>query len=179
MLQSVHGGANARPFITHINAYDATLYLRIAPELFLKRLCVGGIRRVFELNRNFRNEGADSTHNPEFTSIELYQAYTDYLGMRDLTRELILHVATALHGAPIARRPAPDGRTLDIDLSPPWRFVTVHEAVSEAVDAPITVDTAAEELAAICRTRGIARAGDASAGSLVLQLYEALVEKHT
>ena len=75
MLQAVHGGANARPFITHINAYDTDLYLRIAPELYLKRLCVGGIARIFELNRNFRNEGADATHNPEFTSLEAYQAY--------------------------------------------------------------------------------------------------------
>ncbi|HEU5269903.1 MAG TPA: bifunctional lysylphosphatidylglycerol synthetase/lysine--tRNA ligase LysX, partial [Jatrophihabitans sp.] len=86
MLQAVHGGANARPFVTHSNAYDATLYLRIAPELFLKRLCVGGMHRVFELSRNFRNEGADATHNPEFTSVEAYQAFADYLDMRTLTR---------------------------------------------------------------------------------------------
>jgi lysyl-tRNA synthetase, class II len=179
MLQAVHGGANARPFVTHINAYDATLYLRIAPELFLKRLCVGGMRRVFELNRNFRNEGADGTHNPEFTSIELYEAYSDYLGMRDLTRGLILDVATAVHGSPVARRPDGDGGIVDFDLSAPWRFVTVHDAVSEAVGAKITVDTEVEELAAICQINGVARPVDASAGSLVLELYEALVEKQT
>ena len=82
MLQPVHGGANARPFVTHINAYDMRLYLRIAPELYLKRLMVGGIERVFELNRNFRNEGADATHNPEFTMLEAYEAYGDYDSMQ-------------------------------------------------------------------------------------------------
>ena len=82
MLQPVHGGANARPFVTHINAYDMRLYLRIAPELYLKRLMVGGAEQVFELNRNFRNEGADATHNPEFTMLEAYEAYGDYDTMR-------------------------------------------------------------------------------------------------
>src|SRR5664279_4993885 len=110
MLQAIHGGANARPFITHINAYDTELYLRIAPELSLKRLCVGGITRLFELNRNFRNEGADATHNPEFTSLEAYQAYADYLQMRELTRELIIQVASEVHGRPVALRAGADGR---------------------------------------------------------------------
>ncbi|WP_423168499.1 amino acid--tRNA ligase-related protein, partial [Stenotrophomonas maltophilia] len=85
MLQAVHGGASARPFRTHINAYNADLYLRIAPELFLKELAVGGMDRIFELNRNFRNEGADATHNPEFTSVEAYAAHGDYNTMRVLT----------------------------------------------------------------------------------------------
>ncbi len=167
MLQPVHGGANARPFVTHINAYDATLYLRIAPELFLKRLCVGGMGKVFELNRNFRNEGADSTHNPEFTSVEAYQAYADYLDMRELTRQLVLEVATAMHGAPIARRPGPDGVPRDIDLSGPWHSITVHQAVSQACGVPITPDT------------GIDRPIEATPGLLVIELYEALVEKQT
>ena len=86
ILQSVHGGANARPFVTRINAYGMDLYLRIAPELFLKRLAVGGMQRVFELGRNFRNEGADATHNPEFTSLEAYQAFADYTDMRVLVQ---------------------------------------------------------------------------------------------
>jgi lysyl-tRNA synthetase class 2 len=179
MLQSVHGGANARPFVTHINAYDATLYLRIAPELFLKRLCVGGMGKVFELNRNFRNEGADATHNPEFTSVEAYQAYADYLDMRELTRQLILEVATAVHGAPIARRPAADGSLTDVDLSGPWRSVTVHQAVSQACGVPVTADTGLTELSWLCRAHGISRPPDATAGLLVTELYEALVEKHT
>jgi lysyl-tRNA synthetase class 2 len=179
MLQAVHGGANARPFVTHINAYDATLYLRIAPELYLKRLCVGGMRRVFELNRNFRNEGADASHNPEFTSVEAYEAYADYLDMRTLTRQLILEVATAVHGAPIARRPDPSGAMTEIDLSGPWDSVTVHEAVSRACGSEITPDTGLEVLAAICREHGLNRPVDATPGRLVTDLYEALVEKQT
>ena len=179
MLQSVHGGANARPFVTHINAYDATLYLRIAPELFLKRLCVGGMRRVFELNRNFRNEGADATHNPEFTSVEAYQAYADYLSMRTLTRDLILEVATAVHGRPIAIRPDAQGNRVEIDLSGEWRSITVHEAVSQACGVELTPDTPRDVLAQVCRDRGVTRAADASAGRLIVELYEALVEKQT
>ncbi|MGI8664764.1 MAG: bifunctional lysylphosphatidylglycerol synthetase/lysine--tRNA ligase LysX [Jatrophihabitans sp.] len=179
MLQSVHGGANARPFVTHINAYDATLYLRIAPELYLKRLCVGGMRRIFELNRNFRNEGADATHNPEFTSVEAYQAYTDYLGMRTLTRELILEVATAVHGAPIAVRPGPDGTSTEIDLSVPWRSMTVHEAVSQACGVAVTPDTRLAELCLLMAEHGLRRPPDATPGRLVTELYEALVEKQT
>jgi lysyl-tRNA synthetase class 2 len=179
MLQPIHGGANARPFITHINAYDSTLYLRIAPELFLKRLCVGGMQRVFELNRNFRNEGVDATHNPEFTSLEAYQAYTDYIGMRDLTRDLILEVATAVHGAPIARRPGPDGELVDVDLSGPWRSLTVHEAVSNAVGELITADTPAEKLAALARAHRVGIPAEATAGRIVVEMYEELVEKQT
>jgi lysyl-tRNA synthetase class 2 len=179
MLQPVHGGANARPFVTHINAYDATLYLRIAPELFLKRLCVAGMGKVFELNRNFRNEGADATHNPEFTSVEAYQAYADYLDMRELTRQLILEVATAMYGSPIARRPGPDGALIDVDLSGPWRSVTVHQAVSQACGVPVTADTGLEELSRLCQVHGIHRPAEAGPGWLVTELYEALVEKQT
>jgi len=179
MLQPVHGGANARPFVTHSNAYDATLYLRIAPELFLKRLCVAGMGKVFELNRNFRNEGADATHNPEFTSVEAYQAYADYLDMRELTRQLIIEVATAVHGAPIARRPGPDGALTDVDLSGPWRSMTVHEAVSQACGTPVTADTGLDQLSRLCQAHGINRPAEASPGSLVTELYEVLVEKQT
>ena len=179
MLQQVHGGANARPFVTHSNAYDATLYLRIAPELFLKRLCVAGMGRVFELNRNFRNEGADATHNPEFTSVEAYQAYADYLDMRELTRQLILEVATAVHGSPVARRPGPDGTPVEVDLSQPWRSVTVHQAVSQACGVPVTVDTGLDELTRLCRAHGINRPAEAGPGALVTELYEVLVEKQT
>jgi lysyl-tRNA synthetase class 2 len=179
MLQPVHGGANARPFVTHSNAYDATLYLRIAPELFLKRLCVAGLGKVFELNRNFRNEGADATHNPEFTSVEAYQAYADYLDMRELTRQLILEVATAMYGSPIARRPGPAGGQIEVDLSQPWRSVTVHEAVSQACGTPVTADTGLAELSRLCRAHGINRPPEAGPGALVTELYEVLVEKQT
>ena len=101
MLQPVHGGANARPFVTHINAYDMRLYLRIAPELYLKRLMVGGTEKVFELNRNFRNEGADATHNPEFTMLEAYEAYGDYNTMQTLMQEMIQEAARAALGGTV------------------------------------------------------------------------------
>lgn len=104
MLQQIHGGANARPFHTHINAYDLDLYLRIAPELYLKRLCVGGMEKVFEMGRTFRNEGISYKHNPEFTMLEAYQAFADYDVMLDLTRELIQSAAIAAFGGATARK---------------------------------------------------------------------------
>lgn len=179
ILQTVHGGANARPFTTFINAYDMPLSLRIAPELYLKRLAIGGVQRVFEIGRNFRNEGADATHNPEFTSLEAYAAHGDYHSMADLTQRLILAAAHAVHGEP--RAIGRDGRV--IDLSGPWRRITVHQAVSHAVgrapDAPLSADTPAEELAEICRAHGIAAPADATAGALITELYEELVEPGT
>ncbi|MDR2378971.1 MAG: bifunctional lysylphosphatidylglycerol synthetase/lysine--tRNA ligase LysX, partial [Bifidobacteriaceae bacterium] len=133
ILQPIHGGANARPFRTHINAYDMDLYLRIAPELYLKRLAVGGVERVFELGKNFRNEGVDRKHNPEFTSLEAYQAFSDYDGMRLLTEELIRAAALAVHGEAVAI--APDGR--QISLAGHWPVVSVHDAVARALGEPI------------------------------------------
>lgn len=179
MLQQIHGGANARPFSTHINAYDMPLYLRIAPELYLKRLCIGGMPRIFELNRNFRNEGVDATHNPEFTSLEAYQAYGDYLSMRDLTRQLILTVATAIHGRPIAIRPGPDGRPTEIDLSVPWRTITVHAAVSEAIGEQVSSKTPIDVIRAICTRFGVAAPPRLTAGELFVELYDELVEGQT
>jgi len=179
MLQPVHGGANARPFTTHLNALDQPMYLRIAPELSLKRLCVGGMSKIFELNRNFRNEGIDDSHNPEFTALEAYQAYADYHTMRELARDLVLEVATATHGSPLARRRGPDGTALEVDLSRPWSALTVHEAVSRACGTPITPDTTAAELGLVCRAHGVQPPADASAGALVVKLYERLVEPHT
>ena len=186
MLQTVHGGANARPFVTDINAYDMRLYLRIAPELYLKRLLVGGVNRVFELNRNFRNEGADSTHNPEFTSLEMYAAYGDYDTMRILTRDLILNAAVAIHGRPVALRPtlpkdaSDESRGLqEIDLSGEWPVVNVYDAVSGAVGENVTSATTREDLIRVCTRIGVAAPPRASAGALVLALYEELVEPAT
>jgi lysyl-tRNA synthetase, class II len=180
MLQAIHGGANARPFHTHINAHDMDLYLRIAPELYLKRLCIAGMERIFELNRNFRNEGADSTHNPEFTSLELYQAYADYHDMRALTRDLILHVATAVHGAPIVYRAAMDGeRPRIVELDGQWPCVPVHQAVSRATGTDITPDSDAATVRAVCDRLHVHAPAEASAGHLVLALYDELVEPHT
>ncbi|MEV0799321.1 bifunctional lysylphosphatidylglycerol synthetase/lysine--tRNA ligase LysX [Kribbella sp. NPDC050281] len=174
MLQAVHGGANARPFATHINAYDTELFLRIAPELFLKRLSVGGMGKVFELNRNFRNEGADATHNPEFTSVEAYQPYADYQVMRELTRELLIEAATAVFGKPVVQRP--DG---EIDISGEWPVITVHDAVGRAVGATIDTDTTVERLRELCAEHGVHTTFELTAGELVLELYDALVEPAT
>ncbi|GAB2928390.1 bifunctional lysylphosphatidylglycerol synthetase/lysine--tRNA ligase LysX [Rhodococcus aerolatus] len=179
MLQAVHGGANARPFVTHINAYDTRLYLRIAPELFLKRLCVGGMGKVFELNRNFRNEGADATHNPEFTSLEAYQAYADYDVMRELTRELVVEAAVAVHGRPVARRVDPDGTVREVDLSGEWPVVTVHEAVSRACGTTLTSSSTLAEVSAVCRAHGVALPAETTAGEAVVELYDELVEGQT
>ncbi|MBD2758839.1 bifunctional lysylphosphatidylglycerol synthetase/lysine--tRNA ligase LysX [Yimella sp. cx-573] len=179
MLQAIHGGATARPFQTHINAYNMGLYLRIAPELYLKRLAVGGMQKIFELNRNFRNEGADATHNPEFTSLEAYEAYGDYNTMRELMRETVLRTATAVNGRPIALRPNDSGGVDEIDLDQPWPVITVHEAVSRAVGEQITTDTTVEQLARICATADVAVPAGAGAGRMVMELYEAKVEKQT
>ncbi|WP_329003961.1 bifunctional lysylphosphatidylglycerol synthetase/lysine--tRNA ligase LysX [Kribbella sp. NBC_00709] len=174
MLQAVHGGANARPFATHINAYDTELFLRIAPELFLKRLSVGGMGKIFELNRNFRNEGADATHNPEFTSVEAYQPYADYHVMRELTRELLIEAATAVFGKPVVRR-ADD----EIDISGEWPVVTVHDAVGQAAGVDLDTDTPVERLREICAEHGVHTTFEMSAGELVLELYDELVEPNT
>ncbi|HET6737868.1 MAG TPA: bifunctional lysylphosphatidylglycerol synthetase/lysine--tRNA ligase LysX [Kribbella sp.] len=174
MLQAVHGGANARPFVTHINAYDTDLFLRIAPELFLKRLSVGGMGKIYELNRNFRNEGADATHNPEFTSVEAYQPYADYHVMRELTRELLIEAATAVYGKPVVRR---DGE--EIDISGDWPVISVHDAVGNAAGTEIGPDTPADRLRELCAEHGVHTTFDMSAGELVLELYDELVEPNT
>src|SRR5487761_2194868 len=126
MLQSIPGGAAARPFKTHHNALDMDMYLRIAPELYLKRLTVGGFERVYEINRNFRNEGVSTQHNPEFTMLELYQAYATYYEIMDLTENMIRETADAIHGS---QRLTYQGR--EYDLSKPFRRVTVEQAILE------------------------------------------------
>lgn len=179
MLQTVHGGANARPFMTHINAYDMRMYMRIAPELYLKRLCVSGVDRIFELNRNFRNEGVDATHNPEFTMLEAYQSYADYRTMLDTTRRLIQYVATETYGAAVARRHGPDGEIAEYDISGEWPIIAVYDAVSEALGEKVTPDTPAESLRQLCEQAGVTAGADASHGELVLEAYEDLVEATT
>jgi lysyl-tRNA synthetase class 2 len=179
VLQTVHGGAAARPFTTSINAYGLPLYLRIAPELYLKRLAVGGLQRIYEIGRNFRNEGADATLNPEFTALEAYQAYADYEVMRELARDLVLAAAVAVHGAPVAHRPSSGGGTTAIDLSGPWPVVPVHEAVSKTAGVVLSPDSGREEVLAVCRDLGVRTAPGASAGEAVLALYEHLVEPAT
>ena len=179
ILQQVHGGANATPFRTHINAYNLDLYLRIAPELYLKRLCVAGMDKVFELGRVFRNEGADFTHNPEFTILEAYEAYSDYEKMMDLCRSLIQAAALAAHGRPIVKRPGPDGTPVDIDISGRWPVQTVHDALSEAIGHPLTPQTPAPVLRQLCDERGIPHQPQWDAGALAQEMYEHLVERCT
>jgi lysyl-tRNA synthetase class 2 len=179
MLQVMHGGANARPFVTHINAYDIPLYLRIAPELYLKRLIIGGADRVFEINRNFRNEGADSTHNPEFTMLELYEAYGDYDSVRVLTQELFQNAATAVFGAPVARRVSSDGEVEEFDLAGEWPVKTMIGALSEALGEEVGLDTPIEVLRKHCDRLGVEEPQDASVGMLLEELYVELVESKT
>jgi lysyl-tRNA synthetase class 2 len=179
MLQTVHGGANARPFVTHVNAYDMRMYLRIAPELYLKRLCVAGVERVFELNRNFRNEGVDATHNPEFTMLEAYQAYADYGTMRRLTTELVQYAAETAYGAKVVRRPGADGKLVEFDISGDWPVIPVHEAVSAAFGEQIDAGTPVEVLRGLCRKAGVQFTEDHGHGDLVLKAHEHLVEGTT
>jgi lysyl-tRNA synthetase class 2 len=182
ILQQIHGGANARPFTTHINAYDLDLYLRIAPELYLKRLCVGGVERVFELGRAFRNEGVDFSHNPEFTLLEAYQAHADYRVWIDGCRELIQNAAQAANGAHVVMRPKPgstDGSLEPVDISGEWAVKTVHDAVSEALGERVEVDTSVPALRKLCDAASIPYQTNWDAGAVVLEMYEHLVEDRT
>jgi lysyl-tRNA synthetase class 2 len=142
MLQSMHGGASARPFKTHMNAFDMELFLRIAPELFLKRAVVGGIERVFEINRNFRNEGADSTHSPEFAMLEAYLAYGDYNSMAELTQRLIQNAAQDVFGTQVVK--LEDGE--ENDLSGAWDRISMFDSLSKAAGVEITPETPIAEL---------------------------------
>jgi lysyl-tRNA synthetase class 2 len=173
LLQPLHGGAAARPFATHLNAFDMPVYLRIATELYLKRLVVGGIERVYEIGRVFRNEGVDSTHSPEFTELEAYGAYFDYESMAELTRDLVLDAARALD-----RTVVPDGHGGEIDLAGEWRRLPIHQAVAEAVGEDVTVATPAEVLRKIADRHEVPLRPDWTAGEVVLELFEKLVE-HT
>jgi lysyl-tRNA synthetase class 2 len=174
MLQLLHGGATARPFVTHANALDQDLYLRIAPELFLKRTVVGGVERVFEINRNFRNEGIDSTHSPEFAMLEAYQAYATYDDMAELTRTLVQESARAVFGSTTVVHA--DGTSHD--LSGEWRSVALYDAVSEAVDTDVTPDTSVEELRKLAAAHDVELKDSLGSGEIVLELFEKLVE-HT
>ena len=142
MLQVMHGGATARPFKTFSNAYDMDLYMRIAPELFLKRCVVGGIERVFEINRNFRNEGADSSHSPEFAMVESYMSYGDWRSIADVTRSLIQNAAMAVAGSHVVTHH--DGR--QADLGGQWKEISLYDAISEGVGEQVTALTPIDEL---------------------------------
>ena len=170
MLQTLAGGAAARPFITHSNALDADLYLRIAPELFLKRCVVGGLEKVFELNRNFRNEGADSTHSPEFAMLETYQAWGTYDDSAIVTRELIQEVADEAIGT--RQVPLPDGTIYDLDGE--WPSIQMYPSLSEALGEEITPETPLDHLLAIAERLEVEIPKDRGYGhgKLVEELWE-------
>jgi lysyl-tRNA synthetase class 2 len=179
MLQTIHGGASARPFVTKSNAFDTELFLRIAPELFLKRAVVGGIDRVFEINRNFRNEGADSTHSPEFAMLEAYEAYGDYNQMADLTQEMIQNAAIAIAGSTVVTWA--DGS--DYDFGGEWNRIDMYGSLNEAIAAhpelgavpEITTETTLDELLTLAASIGIA-VGLPTHGKLVEELWEHFVK---
>jgi lysyl-tRNA synthetase, class II len=175
MMQPIPGGAIARPFKTHHNALDMDLYLRIAPELYLKRLVVGGFERVYEINRNFRNEGVSTQHNPEFTMLEFYQAYADYTDLIDLTETLFVELVQSLRGT--LRLTWGEHA---IDLSPPWRRLPFFTALSEALGVEVTPDTGVQALAQAAAAKGIHVKKDAtgvvSAPSIWKDVFDEIVE---
>jgi lysyl-tRNA synthetase class 2 len=171
MLQVLHGGAAARPFKTHINAYDMELFLRIAPELYLKRCLVGGIERVFEINRNFRNEGADSSHSPEFAMIESYQAYGDWRDGMELTRGLVQEAASSIFGSTVVKHF--DGR--ESNLGGTWQEISLFDSVSQALGEEVTPHTSYEKLVEHAKKVGLSVDPKWIHGKLVEELFEHLV----
>jgi lysyl-tRNA synthetase class 2 len=173
MLHPIPGGATARPFVTHHNALGMEFYLRIAPELYLKRLLVGGFERVYEINRSFRNEGISVRHNPEFTMLEAYEAFTNIEGMMDLTEGIIVAAAEAARGALTVSY-----QGTEVDLTPPYARSTMISLVSEAAGEDVSFARSLEDLQALCDTHGIPTDASWGAGKLITELFERLVE-HT
>ncbi|MFD0558024.1 lysyl-tRNA synthetase class II [Stackebrandtia endophytica] len=171
MLQVLHGGAAARPFVTHHNALDIDLYLRIAPELYLKRCVVGGLERVFEINRNFRNEGVDSSHSPEFAMLEAYEAYGDYHTIAELTTSLVQTAAMDVFGSTVVQHA--DGT--ELDLGGQWRRVGLFEAISEAVGETVTIDTPYQTLVSYAEKTDLEVDPVWGPGKLAEELFEHLV----
>lgn len=173
ILDTLAGGANAKPFTTHHNALDINMYLRIATELHLKRLTVGGFDRVYEIGRIFRNEGMSMKHNPEFTSIELYQAYADYEEIMALTENLVAHAAMEALGT---MKVTYQGQ--EIDFTPPWKRMTMVEACREFAGIDFDAIHSEEELKALCKERHLAIEGEFSKGWVIAEAFEVFVEKN-
>ncbi len=171
MMQALPGGAAARPFVTHHNTLDIDLYLRIAPELYLKRLIVGGLRRVFEINRNFRNEGISTIHNPEFTMLEFYQAYADYHDLMNLTEELFTGLATAVCGTTTI-----DYQGQSIDLTSPWRRLPYLDAIVEVNQADSNILTDLDKAIEIANSLNVHVDPEKGLISVLTELFEATVE---
>jgi lysyl-tRNA synthetase class 2 len=173
VLHPIPGGAAARPFVTHHNALDSELFLRVAPELYLKRLVVGGYDKVFELARVFRNEGLSTRHNPEFTMLELYEAFADYHDMMRLTEELVAAVARAVLG-----RTEVEWDGIDVDLTPPFARRTLLELVQEHAGVAVHPAQPVERLRSVCDQLGVPWEPDWGGGKLVLEIYEKTTEPH-
>jgi len=173
IFHPMKGGAAARPFVTHHNALETDLTLRVAPELYLKRLIVGGFEKVYEIGRVFRNEGLSSRHNPEFTSLELYEAYADYGDMMTLTEHLVYEAAVRLTGSPLV---AFGGRLLD--LTPPWQRTGMLDLVSAHIGSPVTTATRLEDLQDAAARLGVKVPDNAGPGGVIAEIYEQCVEHH-
>ncbi len=171
LLQQIPGGGHAKPFVTHHNALDMDLFLRIAPELYLKRLVVGGFEKVFELGRTFRNEGLSPRHNPEFTMLELYEAYADYGDMMRIVEELVSHLAVELRGT---TKLSYGGR--DLDLTAPWRRATMSELIEEQAGVKVDVRMDLDEVRRIAHEHGVAVEESWGQGKLILEIYEKTTE---
>ncbi len=176
MMHLIPGGATARPFKTHHNALDLDLYLRIAPELFLKRLLVGGIPRVYEINRNFRNEGISTRHNPEFTMLELYWAYADYRDMMDLTEEMLSEVAEAARR--VQGKETLTWQEQPLDLARPWERLTLREAVTRHAGIPAEKLETVEDVRQALVERDLPVPAAGTYGHLLMALFEETAEKH-
>ncbi|MCP3677107.1 MAG: lysine--tRNA ligase, partial [Deltaproteobacteria bacterium] len=173
MMQAIPGGAAARPFVTHHNALSRDLYLRIAPELYLKRLVIGGFERVFEINRNFRNEGVSTQHNPEFTMLEFYQAYSTFEDLMDLTELMISGIVEELHGK---KEITYQGETLD--FTPPWDRISVHDAILKYSDATEDIFSDKEKALGFSKKIGLKISEKLSHGKVVAEIFEEVAESH-
>ena len=171
VFHPIPGGALAKPFVTHHNALDMDLFLRIAPELYLKRLVVGGFEKVFEIARVFRNEGLSPRHNPEFTMLELYEAYADYTDIMRLVEDMVAFLAEQTRGT---TKLTYDGR--DLDLTPPWRRATLSDLVEEHAGVRVDVRMPVDDLRRIAREHGVEPDDAWGAGKLVLEIYEKTTE---
>ncbi len=171
VFHPIPGGGTAKPFVTHHNALDLDLYLRIAPELYLKRLVVGGFEKVFEIARVFRNEGISPRHNPEFTMLELYEAYADYSDIMRLVEELVAYLAIEIHGT---TKLSYGGR--DLDLTPPWRRATMVDLVEEQIGVHIDLRMPIDDLRALAEEHGVHVEPEYGPGKLLLEIYEKTTE---
>src|SRR5699024_10706581 len=173
VLSTIAGGANARPFVTHHNTLDIDMYLRIANELYLKRLIVGGFDKVYEMGKMFRNEGMSPRHNPEFTNIELYQAYADYKEMMVLTEELVAYVAETTLGTTKI-----DYQGTEIDLTPPWKRMDMEEAIKEYVGVDFSEIATDEEAIEVAKSKGLEIESEMKRGHIISEMFEEFCEEH-